>query len=173
MKLLYRVSFLLTMAGFIGCSGSSGGDPDTNEKSDDLNPTLSLNADHYEISKNGKITITWEASNVVECMATGAWEGSKDISGSEVVGPLQQESSFTLNCSSETASIDHTFTVKVLPDTTTVNATPTVNLNLSTNSVDTGGTITITWNSENAESCVRVVAGAEPSHPVVQKPLAL
>jgi hypothetical protein len=47
-------------------------------------------------------TLTWHSTGAA-CTAGGGWSGSKSASGSEMVGPLQQTTTFTLSCAAANA----------------------------------------------------------------------
>jgi hypothetical protein len=62
-------------------------------------PTVSLSANPTEVDAGGVTTLTWSATNAESCQASGGgWSGSLPGSGSEVVGPLDQGTTFSVNC---------------------------------------------------------------------------
>jgi fibronectin type 3 domain-containing protein len=62
---------------------------------------------------NGSSTLTWSSTDATSCTASGAWSGSKPLSGSESVGPLTQDSTFTLSCTGSGGTTSRPVTVTV------------------------------------------------------------
>jgi DNA-binding beta-propeller fold protein YncE len=58
-------------------------------------------------------TLTWTSNGASSCTASGAWSGSKALSGSETVGPLQASASFTLSCGNAGGTTVQTTSVTV------------------------------------------------------------
>jgi hypothetical protein len=48
---------------------------------------------------NGSTTLTWSSNNATTCAASGGWSGAKALSGSQVVGPLSEDTTYRLKCS--------------------------------------------------------------------------
>ncbi|MEJ2621776.1 MAG: fibronectin type III domain-containing protein [Candidatus Thiodiazotropha sp.] len=114
----------------------------------DDTPTVSLSAKPMIVSENGSTTLSWTSTGVTSCEAAGDWSGVKDITGTETIGPLLKDSTFTLSCTGEYGSAEAAVEVKIgAPDATTVNlsATPVT--------VSPNGTTTLSWDSVNADSC--------------------
>src|SRR5262249_13459584 len=49
-------------------------------------------------------TLTWSATNATSCTASGGWSGTKATSGSQSVGPLTQDTTYSLTCSGNGAN---------------------------------------------------------------------
>ncbi|MEM7082341.1 MAG: choice-of-anchor U domain-containing protein [Pseudomonadota bacterium] len=136
---------------FLSCSGAGG----TESRSVTVlvappePPQLTLNASPTSIDYNGSTTLVWSALNASTCSASGNWSGSRPISGSETVGGLQSDASFTLSCTGPGGTIQRTATVDVAPV-----PAPSVALIASPNSVDFDGATTLSWTTSNAQSCV-------------------
>ncbi len=63
-------------------------------------PSADLTANPDWVNYNALTTLTWTTANLDRCDASGAWSGPKDENGgSESVGPLTQDDTFTLTCS--------------------------------------------------------------------------
>ena len=77
-----------------GCGGGGGGDgngpPGT--------PTVQLEADPTNVVVGGTSTLTWSSTNADTCQASGGWNGVRSPSGSEGVGPINETTTFTLQC---------------------------------------------------------------------------
>jgi hypothetical protein len=61
-------------------------------------PAVSLSASPSAVASDGNTTLTWSSSNASICAASGAWSGARATSGSETLGPLTSDSTFTLTC---------------------------------------------------------------------------
>jgi len=62
-------------------------------------PTVTLTANPAEVTSGSTSNLTWTSTDATSCVASGQWTGSKAVAGSQSVGPLTVESTFTLNCS--------------------------------------------------------------------------
>lgn len=51
-------------------------------------PTVSITATPLSVTNNQSKVISWTSTNAQSCVASGAWEGSKAVSGTETTGPL-------------------------------------------------------------------------------------
>ncbi len=59
--------------------------------------SVSLYTDGELIASGDTITLSWE-SDAESCVASGGWSGSKSPSGSELIGPLTQDTEFFISC---------------------------------------------------------------------------
>jgi hypothetical protein len=62
------------------------------------NPSVTLSANPPGVASNGTTTLSWTGTNVTSCTASGGWSGTKATSGSESVGPLTQDTTYSINC---------------------------------------------------------------------------
>jgi hypothetical protein len=109
-------------------------------------PTLALSAEPTTVQQSGSTTLQWNAFNVDSCDASGGWSGSRATSGTEVVGPLSQSTTFTLVCSAFSGgSVSRSVTVLVGTATLALSASPTA--------LDPGGSTTLSWTASNVDSC--------------------
>ena len=114
-------------------------------------PVVSLTAEPSSVGVNDSSTLTWLVRDAASCEASGAWSGSKPLSGSESVGPLTATSAFTLACNGAGGSAGQSVTVSV-------NAPPpppaaTVSLTASPAAIDYNGSTTLLWSSTDATAC--------------------
>jgi len=72
---------------------SSGGGSDGSKV-----PQLRLNVSSQSVNEGESVTLSWTASGASQCQASGGWSGQRDTSGSQVVGPLTGETTFSLSC---------------------------------------------------------------------------
>jgi hypothetical protein len=59
------------------------------------------------------MTLTWSSTYATSCTASGAWAGAKATSGSELLGPLSADVSYSLSCSGAGGSANQTAWVTV------------------------------------------------------------
>jgi hypothetical protein len=134
------------------CSGSGGSD--TASVTVTVNappppmPTVVLNAADSVVDAGNSAALSWSSTNASSCQASNGWSGSKQTVGTESVGPLSTDTTFTLTCSGSGGSASASITVQV-------NAvpSPTVSLTAADALVDNGGSTTLTWNSTDATTC--------------------
>jgi hypothetical protein len=62
-------------------------------------PVVTLTASPASIRNNESTTLRWSSSHAKSCIATGAWSGTRGISGTRTINGLTKESVFHLNCS--------------------------------------------------------------------------
>ena len=113
-------------------------------------PKVSLAVNAAKIKMNDDISLSWDSSNVSTCVASGAWSGNKEISGTQLVKVLSGKTKFTITCSGAEGSSSDTVEVTVseqVPDT------PAINLSASPVSIAYNGSTTLIWDSSNTVSC--------------------
>jgi hypothetical protein len=98
------------------------------------------------------VTVTWSSTNADSCEASGGWSGSKARSGNQSVGPIQQNTTFTLSCSGAGGGAVRQAQVQVSQGNGNGNSA-SVSLSASPANVETGGSTTLSWTSSNATSC--------------------
>ncbi len=74
-------------------------------------PTVTLTASPDSVVPGGSAVLVWSSSDASSCAASGAWSGTRDLSGSESVGPLNADTSYTLSCSGAGGSDSATVTI--------------------------------------------------------------
>ena len=79
-------------------------------------PGVVLGASASSVQAGGKLTLTWSSTNADSCVASGGWSGSRATSGSETVGPLTANSTFTLSCTGAGGSHDASVAVTITPE---------------------------------------------------------
>jgi hypothetical protein len=77
-------------------------------------PTLSFSTNLGTVSQNGSTTLSWNATDVTNCAATGDWSGSKGASGSETINSITTNSQFTLTCNGMGGTVNDTIDVAVV-----------------------------------------------------------
>jgi len=136
-------------------------------------PTINFSANPTNVPAQGTTTLTWTTSNATSCTASGAWSGSKATSGSEAVGPLATNSTFSLGCTGAGGVTNRSVTVTVAQAT----PAPTVTLSANPTTVQSGGSSTLSWTTANANSCTasngwtgtKATTGSENVGPLTQQ----
>jgi hypothetical protein len=132
-------------------------------------PIVQLGSSAAAVAGGGSVALTWSSTNAQSCLASNSWSGAKSTSGSEVTGPINSDSTFTLTCSGAGGSAQASTTVTVLP-------APTLQLQSSAASVTDGESVTLNWTSTNAQACVasgdwagaKATAGSESVGPITK-----
>jgi hypothetical protein len=112
-------------------------------------PTVSLNADPETVAQQGTSTLNWTTFNATSCNASDDWSGSRPVSGSEIVGPLSSDQTYTLTCSGAGGTATDSVVVTVVA----ASPPPTVTLTANPDSVQASGFAVLDWTSANAQSC--------------------
>ncbi len=114
------------------CSGSGGSASDTVTMYALLPPppTVDLLCNATQgpctVPYNSNVTLSWSSSNADSCSASGAWSGSKPLSGSESQGPITSTRTYTLTCSNVGGSTPDSVTVQNPPNQTPLPTAVTV-----------------------------------------------
>lgn len=119
------------------------------DQADKAPPEISLNPEPGTIDHKGTFTMSWSATEVDYCIASGDWTGNIKSSGSETIGPLTRDSIFIIDCYYSGKVISDSVTVKVRPP-----QTPEVKLSASPLSIAYQGKTTITWTSQYVKDCI-------------------
>jgi hypothetical protein len=82
-------------------------------------PTVSVSASPTSITSGQSSTLFWNSTNATSCTASGAWSGTKAVSGNQLLSPTST-STYTLTCTGTGGSGSASATVTV----TTVSAKP-------------------------------------------------
>ena len=99
------------------------------------------------VQTGGVSSLTWTSENATSCVASGAWSGTKSVSGTQSTGAISTNSTYVLTCTGLGGKASQSTTVTV------ASTTPTVALSATPSTVSKGGTAALTWKSANATSC--------------------
>ncbi len=120
--------------------------------------TVQITASPSSLTSGSSSTLTWSSTNASSCTASGAWSGTKAISGSQSTGTLTVNSTFTLTCTgtagSDSQSANVTLTAAPLPTpppAETVGGYPMPSAADEKNTYTSWGW---TWNASNEPSAV-------------------
>ena len=61
-------------------------------------PTVVLSVTSNSVVQGSNVTLQWNSTNTTSCSASGGWSGVRGSSGSETIGPLNVNTTFTLQC---------------------------------------------------------------------------
>jgi hypothetical protein len=135
----------------LDCTGSSG----TGSASVTITvvppPAVTLSASPDTVLVGGVSTLTWDSLNATSCSASGAWSGSRALSGSESTSALDTASAYTytLTCS----GLGGTGVASATVTTVTPSPPPTITLAASPASISAGQSTTLNWSTTNADTC--------------------
>jgi len=99
--------------------------------------TASFFASPNAISSGESSTLTWSSANATSCTASGGWSGSKALSGSQSVTPMQT-TTYTLSCIGSGGETSQSTTVNVSGAIPTAEA-PSGSRTIDGNSADWAG----------------------------------
>ena len=153
-----------------GAGGSASARVQVTVSDPDL-PLVTLAADPGSVDYGASTTLSWSSTNADACTASGDWSGDKGTNGSETVGPLTADSTFTLVCSGPGGQTSDAVQVTVAPPPPDL---PTVTLAASPAQVDSGASATLSWSSTNADACTasgawsgdKATSGSESTGPL-------
>jgi len=113
-------------------------------------PQLQFSANDYFLEYDHSTTLAWNSLNVTLCTASGSWGGTKNFSGTQDTGNLDDSRLYILECVGEGGSVSKLVEITVAPK-----PTPPVELTFSADNpdVDWGGSTTLRWNAQNADHC--------------------
>jgi hypothetical protein len=72
--------------------------------------SVTLTVDPVEAVESATPTLTWVSEGAVTCEASGGWSGTKPVSGSETLPPIDRSTSYSLLCSAADGSAQLTWT---------------------------------------------------------------
>jgi hypothetical protein len=144
--------YLITAIILSACGGSEVANKTVTGADDPAAAIAAVNliSDNYTVEANENITLLWATTGVTECTASGFWSGDKALQGSEVVGPITEDVTLTINCTSAEGNISSTVNIAVNP---TNNQAPLLTFNASSENIGYQGSSVLTWSSTNANNC--------------------
>lgn len=119
-------------------------------------PTVDLSVAPATINSGSSALLTWSATNVDSCAASGSWSGSRATSGTESTGALTSNSTYNLECTGPGGTVSDSETVTVNP---LVGPAPDVNAKItaingfgsfSLSDIKDGDILSVTVNFKNS-----------------------
>jgi len=98
----------------MACSGAGGSVSKSATITMGPVPVVTLSASPASVSAGGSSTLTWSATNVTACTASGAWSGARALSGTFGTGALGSAATYTLACTGANGSATRSVTVAVV-----------------------------------------------------------
>jgi len=81
-------------------------------------PSLTFYSNKLTVNDEETITLTWNVTHATLCTASGDWTGSVEVSGSQILGPLNSDSEFILSCEGPGGQASKTVSVNVTSSNT-------------------------------------------------------
>lgn len=105
----------LLLLSLVGCNNGSLDDTDTSASPAPVTPapTLIFSVNPTTVSSGNSATLSWTSSNASTCSASGAWSGSKPVSGTQSSGTLNATSTYTLTCTGDGGTTSRSASVTV------------------------------------------------------------
>lgn len=113
-------------------------------------PTITLTATPPTINSGQNSTLNWSTQNASACAASGAWSGSKVLSGSMLVTPAAT-STYWLTCTGPGGTANQNTVITV--DTTPGTPLPSISLSATPSTITVGQSTTLNWSTQNATAC--------------------
>ena len=105
----YYSYFIISIFFLSSCGGGGGGstpDPVTPA------PVISFSATPTSAPISSSVTLSWSSSNASSCSASGSWQGSKGVSGSEnIIISNIGNNDFSISCSGSGGTSSKSLTV--------------------------------------------------------------
>jgi hypothetical protein len=117
LSMIRKYLIITVCSGFIAACGGGGGSSSTpttanaggsgNTANATSTSTVSLTPSKNQTEVNNYVTLTWSSQNATSCTASGNWNGTKSLSGSEDIHVTEEKTyTYTLTCSGASASVN-------------------------------------------------------------------
>ena len=117
LSMIRKYLIITVCSGFIAACGGGGGSSSTpttanaggsgNISNATSTSTVSLTPSKTQTEVNDYVTLTWSSQNATSCTASGNWNGTKSLSGSEDIRVTEEKTyTYTLTCSGASASVN-------------------------------------------------------------------
>jgi serine protease len=114
-------------------------------------PSVALTASPAAVTVGSSFTLAWTSTNANTCTASGAWNGARATSGSEIlVAASASTPTYTLACTGPGGVTTQSAVVTITP---AAPVTPTVTLTANPTALTPRDVFRLTWSSTNATSC--------------------
>ncbi len=117
-------------------------------------PTLSFTPDVLSVVPGGSARLTWNSANASSCVASGAWSGPRDLTGSVATSGITGVQTYILTCTGTGGTASRSITITASGAThVPVTPSPVVTLTTSSSAITAGQSPTLSWSSTNATAC--------------------
>ena len=98
-----KIARFLIILLLVSCGGGGGSESSNLDQTVTINPVINIfTSSSVSITVSSSVDLTWSTTNTVSCSASGDWNGSKSLSGSEnLVLSDVKTYTFTLTCRGE------------------------------------------------------------------------
>jgi len=98
-----KISRFLIILLLVSCGGGGGSESSNLDQTVTINPVINIfTSSSDSIAVSSSVDLTWSTTNTVSCSASGDWNGSKSLSGSEnLILSDVKTYTFTLTCRGE------------------------------------------------------------------------
>jgi len=98
-----KIARFLIILLLVSCGGGGGGESSNLDQTVTINPVINIfTSSSDSIAVGSSVDLTWSTTNTVSCSASGDWNGSKSLSGSEnLILSDVKTYTFTLTCRGE------------------------------------------------------------------------
>ena len=98
-----KIARFLIILLLVSCGGGGGSESSNLDQTVTINPVINIfTSSSVSITVNSSVDLTWSTTNTVSCSASGDWNGSKSLSGSEnLILSDVKTYTFTLTCRGE------------------------------------------------------------------------
>jgi hypothetical protein len=85
-------------------------------------PTVTLTASSSSVVSGSSATLNWTSTGTTACTASGAWSGTLATAGTQSVGPLTSNATYSISCSgsSSTSPVTASVAITVTPRPSTI-----------------------------------------------------
>lgn len=110
------------------CTGAGGSASTTARVTVVPPPAVTLTSADTIVAAGGSTTLAWSARDAYACQASGGWTGTRAMSGSQPVGPIDGSTTFTLSCTGTGGSAVQMVSVSALGEVSISWIAPTANV---------------------------------------------
>ena len=98
-----KIARFLIILLLVSCGGGGGSESSNLDQTVTINPVINIFTSSFDsIAVSSSVDLTWSTTNTVSCSASGDWNGSKSLSGSEnLILSDVKTYTFTLTCRGE------------------------------------------------------------------------
>ena len=98
-----KIARFLIILLLVSCGGGGGSESSNLDQTVTINPVINIfTSSSVSITVNSSVDLTWTTTNTISCSASGDWNGSKSLSGSEnLILSDVKTYTFTLTCRGE------------------------------------------------------------------------
>ncbi len=150
---LLRAAVALTLLFQLGCGDVIAKNPtgfNTIQPAAQSLPHVVLESSGGLVHAGEKVILNWMSDDADSCIASGGWQGGRATSGSETVGPLSSDTSYSISCSNLAGGVAAAVNIAVDNDD---EARIDLQLRADKAAVHVSDQVTLFWDASGAERC--------------------